>query len=285
MKKNVFHSLLILFLLAVLTACSFKTFYNRLDYLIPEYVEGMVSLDDVLEEKVRQGSWALLSWHRKTQLRQYADWLRGLQQDVADGLTEQQAQRHIEQVHTFWLALSSKVNQQMAQLLPLLDQQQQDELFASLAEDNEEYRQEYLQLDAEQRLENYRERLLDNYENWLGELSDAQRLAIEQAAAQLQSSAELRLQRRLLWQQGIHRILDAAVPVQQKTTQLETFLAGYEQQNNPLLRDIRDNNRHVIARLTVQLAQAMTEAQRQHFISETDDYIRMFAELAEDAPQ
>jgi len=285
MKKSVFNSLLILFLLAVLTACSFKTFYNRLDYLIPEYVEGMVSLDDVLEEKVRQSSWVLLSWHRKTQLREYADWLRGLQQDVATGLTEQQALRRIEQVHVFWLALSTKVNQQMAQLLPLLDRQQQDELFASLAEDNEEYRQEYLQLDAKRRLENYRERLLDNYENWLGELSDAQRLAIEQAAAQLQSSAELRLQRRLLWQQGIHRILDAAVPVQQKTAQLETFLAGYEQQNNPLLRDIRDNNRRVIARLTVQLVQTMTEAQRQHFISETDDYIRMFTELAEDGSQ
>ena len=37
-------------------ACSIKTLYNRLDYLIPSYVEGMVSLDDVLEEIVEQRS-------------------------------------------------------------------------------------------------------------------------------------------------------------------------------------------------------------------------------------
>jgi hypothetical protein len=43
-------AIVILTLITAVAACSFKTVYNRLDYLIPEYVEGMVTLDDVLEE-------------------------------------------------------------------------------------------------------------------------------------------------------------------------------------------------------------------------------------------
>ena len=33
----------------------------------------MVSLDDVLEEKVEQRTQTLISWHRNTQLKQYAE--------------------------------------------------------------------------------------------------------------------------------------------------------------------------------------------------------------------
>jgi hypothetical protein len=205
-----------------------------------------------------------------------------MQRDVGNGLSEQQAMQRIDQVAGFWQALTRQINNQLAQLLPLLDEQQRHELFASLAENNEEYRQDYLLVDDEQRLEHYSDRLLDNYENWLGDISETQRDAIRQAAQQLQSSAELRLQRRLRWQQGIHRILNEAITDQQKTEQLRVFLAGFEQPDNTAMRDISEHNRRLIARLTVQLAQTMNDAQKNHFISETDDYIRMFTELAEE---
>lgn len=282
MIKNFCYGLVVLLLLPVLTSCSFKTFYNHLDYLIPEYVDGMVSLDGMLEDKVEHGSGLLINWHRNTQLRQYAEWLRDMQRDVGNGLSEQQAMQRIDQVAGFWQALTRQINNQLAQLLPLLDEQQRHELFASLAENNEEYRQDYLLVDDEQRLEHYSDRLLDNYENWLGDISETQRDAIRQAAQQLQSSAELRLQRRLRWQQGIHRILNEAITDQQKTEQLRVFLAGFEQPDNTAMRDISEHNRRLIARLTVQLAQTMNDAQKNHFISETDDYIRMFTELAEE---
>ena len=51
-------------LVVMAASCSFKTLYNQLDYLIPSYVEGMVSLDGMLEEKVEQRSLVLINWHR-----------------------------------------------------------------------------------------------------------------------------------------------------------------------------------------------------------------------------
>ena len=79
----------IITLVLLISACSFKTLYNRLDYMIPSYVEGMVSLDDVLEEEVEQRAEGLLSWHRNTQLVQYADLLRTFQQDIESPLDRQ----------------------------------------------------------------------------------------------------------------------------------------------------------------------------------------------------
>jgi hypothetical protein len=40
-------------------------------------------------------------------------------------------------------------------------------------------------------------------------------------------------------------------------------------------------NKQVIARLTVKLVHAATADQKGHFMNKTDDYIRIFIELAE----
>ena len=85
-------------LIAIVASCSFKTIYNQLDYLIPSYVEGMVSLDSVLDEKVEQRTLVLINWHRNTQLNQYADWLRALQRDANEQLTEEQMLQHIARI-------------------------------------------------------------------------------------------------------------------------------------------------------------------------------------------
>ncbi|MGD2161298.1 MAG: DUF6279 family lipoprotein, partial [Gammaproteobacteria bacterium] len=103
-------------LITLVTACSFKTVYNRLDYLIPEYVEGVVTFDEVLEEQLEKRTGVLLHWHRSTQLKQYADWLQALQVDIDAGLTEQQLEQRINEMEVFWLSIVSRLNNEMAYL-------------------------------------------------------------------------------------------------------------------------------------------------------------------------
>ena len=274
-------AIVILTLITAVAACSFKTVYNRLDYLIPEYVEGMVTLDDVLEEKLEQSTLVLLEWHRNTQLKQYADWLSALQLDMATHLTEQQVEQRITEMDRFWRSLSAKVNDEMADLLPLLNKEQQDELFMNIEDSNEEFREEFVDLNEEQRIEDYIERISDTYQSWIGELTDQQQRKVEQAATELVSTAELRLQRRLQWQRGIRKILAEEDTVQNKTDRLRQFLAGFEDIDDETMKEKSEINRGVIVRLTVQISNSMTEDQQTHFISKTNDYIRMLTELAE----
>jgi exonuclease VII large subunit len=274
-------AIVILTLITAVAACSFKTVYNRLDYLIPEYVEGMVTLDDVLEEKLEQSTLVLLEWHRNTQLKQYADWLSALQRDMATQLTEQQVEQRITEMDRFWRSLSAKVNDEMAHLLPLLNKEQLDELFMNIDDTNDEFREEFVDLNEEQRIEDYFERISDTYQSWIGELTDEQQRNVEHAATELASTAELRLQRRLQWQHGIREILAEEDTVQNKTDRLRQFLAGFEDIDDETMKEKSEINRGIIVRLTVQISHSMTEDQQAHFISKTNDYIRMLTELAE----
>jgi len=281
MTKHSTRTIIIVALIAAVAACSFKTLYNRLDYLIPEYVEGMVTLDDVLEEKLEQSTLVLLKWHRNTQLKQYADWLSALQRDMGTQLTEQKVELRITEMDQFWRSLSEKVNDEMAHLLPLLNKEQLDELFSNLEDTNEEFREEFVDLNEEQRIEDYIERMSATYENWIGELTDEQERMVEQAATELVSTAELRMQRRLEWQRGIKEILAEDDTNQNKTGRLRQFLAGFEDIDDETMKEKSDINRGIIVRLTVQISHSMTEDQKAFFISKTNDYIRMLTELAE----
>jgi hypothetical protein len=278
---RVSKTIIILTLVTAVAACSFKTVYNQLDYLIPEYVEGMVTLDDVLEEKLEQSTLALLSWHRNTQLKQYADWLSALQRDAGAQLTEQKVEQRITEMDLFWRSLSAKINDEMAHLLPLLNKEQQEELFKNIEDTNEEFREEFVDLNEDERIEDYAERISDTYQGWIGELTDEQQHMVEQAATELVSTAGQRLQRRLRWQHGIREILTEELTVQNKTESLRQFLAGFEDIDDETMKEKSETNRAVIVRLTVQISHSMTEDQQVHFNSKTNDYIRMLTELAE----
>lgn len=271
---------IVLLILAV-AACSIKTLYNRLDYLIPSYVEGMVSLDDVLEEKVEQRTQTLINWHRNTQLIQYADLLRTFQHDLDSPLTEEQVIQRISAMESLWYPLSQKVNEEMATLLPLLNAEQREELFASIEEKNEDFYDEYVDLDNEERIEQYTESMLDNYESWFGEFNERQQHDVEQAAYQLHSSASLRLQQRKVWQQSIREMLESADHTEKKTERLRTFFENFNIDDDAELASANAANVQLFAKLTVQIVNRLTPDQKEYFTDKTNDYIRIFTELAE----
>lgn len=262
-------------------SCSFKTIYQQLDYLIPTYVEGMVSLDSMLEEKVEQRSLVLINWHRNTQLQQYSEWLRVLQQDANKELTEETMRKHIATLDSFWQKLSLKVNKEMATLLPLLNEEQREELFLNIEDSNEDFREEYVEIDEEERLALYKERFFDVYETWLGDLTEEQEEVIEKTATQMQTTTGLRLERRQLWQRSIHRVLSGSENAAQKKALLDDFFTSFSQRNNVTMHAIEKTNRDILARLTVKIVHSLTKEQYAHFVSQTDDYIRMFDELAQ----
>lgn len=273
--------LLIISFIVFITACSFKSLYNRLDYLIPTYLEGMVSLDQVLEKKVEQRSQALVHWHRNTQLKEYADWLRILQRDLNPQLTEAQLLQHIATLDLFWQSLKQKINEEMADLLPLLNRKQRHELFASITEKNEDFRDDYTNIDEKERIDSYAKRMLDNYESWLGEQTAEQEKMIKLAASQLQSAARVRLQQRVIWQVGIKAILDSGDTTMFKSERLREFFTAFDLKGNAEIKRIDEENKRVLAQLTVQIVHSLTADQKDYFINKTNDYIRMFTELAE----
>jgi len=275
------RALLIISLILLVSACSFKTFYNRLDYLIPSYVEGLVSLDDILEEKVEQHADALVSWHRNTQLTQYADLLRIFQQDLESPLNEERVLQHIATIQLLWQSLEIKLNKEMAELLPLLNSEQKKELFESIEDKNEDFYDEYVDLDKDDRIEQYIETTIESYQNWLGSLSEEQERAIEKAAAKLNSNATLRLDQRRLWQRSIQDILNTKESEKIRSKRLQQFFNRFNINEKPQLKAVSEANKKVLAQLTVEIINQATTDQITFFKNKTDEYIQIFTELAE----
>lgn len=271
----------VLTLVTVIAACSFKTFYNNLDYLIPEYVEDRVTLDDVLEKKFKHRTELLLYWHRSSQLIQYAGWMRSLQKVIGTQLTEDIVEQRIAEAEQFWQTLSEKLNREMADLLPLLNKHQQQELFENLKDDNEDFREEHVELEKDERQQQYFDDLYETYENWIGDLSEQQELLIKQAAMQLDSTMALRLQRRQLWQKGIQEILQSEAGEKVKSQRLAIFFAEFDDQESTELQEKSALNKSIIIQLTVQIAHKMDKEQTEFFLNKTNEYIRLFTELAE----
>lgn len=274
-------ALIIISFILLVSACSFKTYYNRLDYLIPSYVEGMVSLDDVLEEKVEQRADALVSWHRNTQLTQYAELLRTFQLDLQSPLNEERVLQHIATMQLLWQSLELKLNNEMADLLPLLNSEQQKELFESIEDKNEDFYDEYVDIDEAERTDQYIETTTESYENWLGSLTTEQERAIEIAATELNSSASLRLEQRRLWQRNIQDILSASATTEIRSKRLQQFFERFSINNQPQLKAVSETNKKILARLTVELINQATADQKTFFKNKTDQYIQIFTELAE----
>ena len=276
-SKIVFIILFVVFI----GACSFKTYYNNLDYLIPSYIEDMVSLDDMLEERVTQRAQVLINWHRNTQLMQYADLLRSFQQSFGPHLTEERVYEHLTAMESLWTPLGEKLNEEMASLMPLLNDDQIEELFDSIDEKNEDFYDEYINLDKDERKKAYSERLFENYENWLGNLTEQQETDIEKTVHLFRSSAHLRLEQRKKWQRNIRDILYSDDAVASKTERLRVFFKKFNTVRVAALADTDNTNKRVLASLTTKLVHAATVDQREHFMNKTDEYIRIFTELAE----
>ena len=241
----------------------------------------MVSLDDMLAEQVEQRTRVLINWHRNTQLEQYAALLRSFQQDFGPQLTEEGVSRHISSMQSLWQPLGEKLNEEMAVLLPLLNDEQLEELFDSIDEKNDEFHDEYVDLNEAEVIEKYTERLLDNYESWLGDLTEQQEADIEKAAYKFHPFAHLRLEQRKIWQNSIRDILSSDDAAEMKSERLRVFFSAFSIERNDALSGANKINKQVIAWLTVKLVHAATAGQKKHFMSKADDYIRIFTELAE----
>ena len=146
---------------------------------------------------------------------------------------------------------------------------------------NEDFYDEYIDLDDDERIDQYTDTTADNFERWLGNLTDAQESAIEKAMPALLSSAALRLEQRRVWQSNIQQILESTDSKQIKTERLRQFFGRFNMNDQPQLAAALDNNKKVFAQLTVDIVNQATAEQKTFFINKTNEYIQAFTELAE----
>ncbi len=279
------QSALKLFLLAsivlVLSACSFKTLYNNADWVLAGMVNDFITLSEEQETDVDKRIEQLMKWHRKSQLPIYAEDLKEIKQYTQQGLTDERAEIIFSKFLSYWHALRDRISPEMAELFLTLDEKQKQELFQALEERNKELQEEYTEMTREERLEKGRDKMVDKFTEWNGELSSEQEALLRSWPEEFKSAHQDRMKFRLALQAGLKEILfnDSLSKEQEREQLIKLINNSEDYQTDEHKAKLVYNNKQAKA-LMLAFSETVTDEQRAYLGERLDYYSRIFTELA-----
>ncbi|HKK22914.1 MAG TPA: DUF6279 family lipoprotein, partial [Pseudohaliea sp.] len=161
-------------------------FYNRLDFLVPWYIEGYVPLDRDQEARLEALLDPVFAWHRSEELPRYAALVRDARVLTAGDPALPDVTALVEAFERAWYRLRDRALEALIGLAETLSEEQVEAFIAELRERQGEYEGEYLpRTDGEYR-EDALERLEDSLSDYLGRLDDGQEQRLAAAVTGLE---------------------------------------------------------------------------------------------------
>ena len=180
-----------------LTACSGTTFvYNRLDTILPWYVDDYVELDASQERQLEEILRPFLNWHRQQELPRYVELLNQVDSSLDHEVTPAALTRIFDDMQVAWLRLEQESLDGLLELGASLSEVQVQEFLGYMWERQAEYEEEYLTRSGPDYREEIYENFADTMEDYLGRLSSQQKELLRQATADFERSDEVWLQER-----------------------------------------------------------------------------------------
>jgi len=273
--------ILLLAVLATVSACTGSFIYNRLDFLIPFYFGQRVTLDEPQEAQLKAAVRGFTAWHRTSQLERYSEFLRGLAQDAQRPTTREEIQATAQTMAAFWDDLIAGIVPEGTQLLRTLSPGQVDELLASFAEDDEDDYDEYCEPPPKKLIERRIKAMTRSVKHWTRALPDEQKAVIERTARRMKLLGCAALESRALWRAEIKNTLledrdAAATQVRLRVLMLEPQRTWTREYREGFLR-----NRSLIIDMLAELDTTWSDKQRQAISHRLNGIADDLDELAE----
>jgi hypothetical protein len=255
------NAIALLLVIALLASCSSSFVYNRLDWLIPWWVDGYVDLTREQKESLRDQLMPLLQWHRQEELARYREILDQVEAEMENPVTADQVQAWGEEL----FEASQRVEKTMLKLAlefgATISDQQMSEFIASMEEQQLEFEHEFLsRSDKEYSKENAKdlERLLDRL---LGRLTRNQKHRLLQAAQAMQRFDAVWLEDRSLWLAQLEPLLSRQAGWQDKVMQAYEWR---ESNRPPQFARIIEYNTRVISQAIADILNSRSTKQDEH---------------------
>ena len=204
-------------LLCLLGACSSTTFvYNRLDSILPWYLDDYVDLNNTQDRQLDEMLAPFLTWHRQQELPRYVALLEQVEVDLDGPVSAAEVAGIYTGIEDAWLRLQDKSLDWLLALGASLSDEQVEEFLEELNERQEEYEEEYLERSELEYREDSYESLVDSMQDYLGRLNDAQRERLRAASLELRRSDSIWLQERAAWLQRLDVLMQRQPGWQQR---------------------------------------------------------------------
>ena len=180
-----------------LTACSGTTFvYNRLDTILPWYVDDYVELNASQERQLEEILRPFLDWHRQQELPRYVELLNQVDSSLDHEVTPAELANIYDEMQVAWLRLEQESLDGLLELGESLSDAQVQEFLAYMWKRQDEYEEEYLTRSGSEYREEIYENFADTLEDYLGRLTAEQKDRLRQATADFERADEVWLQER-----------------------------------------------------------------------------------------
>jgi hypothetical protein len=261
--------LLPIFLACLLSGCSNSFIYNQLDWVIPWYVSDYLNLDSTQKKSFKTQLLPLLDWHRNEELQTYLVFLNSIESDLDKPITKAVVSVWADKL----IAAYNRLKQRGIPLALNMGKQMSDLQLQYFIEDmyqrQEQLEEEYLTRSEEE----FRQQTYDNFEegasDFIGRLGKAQRLRLQQAAAEIKRFDEAWLAQRLSWLQHAEKILQREPGWQQEG---RILLTSREEFESPAYKAANLHNEQVIYAAIADVIEARTEKQDKRVREEISNF-------------
>lgn len=202
------------------TGCSaLRLGYNQGHDLVFWWLDGHADFDAEQAPRVREALRGWFAWHRANELPGYAALLAEAQREVLEPAQAAQACRWVDTLTQRGEAAVRQALPWLADVAVSLTPAQLAHLAQRFEKANADFREEFLQRDADERRQASFKRALDRFENVYGRLDAAQRERLAQLVAASPFDAERWFAERLQRQHDLLSTLRAlqALPAEQRT--------------------------------------------------------------------
>jgi hypothetical protein len=173
----------VLALLALGGCSAVRIGYNQAPTLAAWWLDGYMDFDAEQSPKVKEALNQWFAWHRATQLPDYADLLAAAQVQVLQPATPQQVCRWSDDLRARMAAALAQGVPLAAELLPVLKPAQLAQLERKYRKSNQEFEEDFLQQQPDERLQASIKRTIDRVEMLYGRLDERQRQLIAAGVA------------------------------------------------------------------------------------------------------
>jgi hypothetical protein len=243
----------------LLSACSSTTFvYNRLDFILPWYLDDYAELDREQEQYLDGLLSPFLAWHRSVELPRYVKVLEDIEVSLDQPLTADVVAAISIEFENAWFRLEGEALDWLLDLGAKLSDEQIQGFLAELQEQQQEYEEKYLTRSDEEFHEESYDNLQDTMQDYLGRLNRAQRDLLRDTGNGLLRSDRTWLSERAAWLEKLTILLEREPGWQQRVR--EAIAARNENVSPEYLR-IYEHNLRLIHSAIAELLNSRTEKQ------------------------
>ena len=263
----------------LLGGCVIRIVYNQLDWLVLWYVEDYFALDDAQEIQTKALIARTLAWHRATELPKYSTLTRKLIAGIGAPADPQILAERYAEVVKLWDDLLQRVCPEFAALLQTLSDAQVEELFANLADENDELAEDYSGGTAEERRKKQDMAIIRAIRRFTGRLNDNQEAIIRRSGAHLHDLSADWLRRRAAWQQQLRILMVGRRSDPQFAERLTNLVLNPNQFDPPGYRQLVVENQQRSFALVGEVLGTLSAGQSEHLRKNLTTYARDFDAL------